>query len=199
LKAYILLFLSSFIFFLSCQKDTNDSLEKSIDFEKLKTLDRQSRIRILDSLKNSIQPNQKDTVTLELLLDLSTEYYYLNESKKSFQVTLQALDIATKNNDSLKIAKAYYYIGDSYETNQKDSAYYFYLKAEKLYFGLQDFEKIARMQFNKGYILFFEGNYTECEVELIKALNNLKESKNSELKYYVLNLLGICQEKSSRL
>jgi signal transduction histidine kinase len=194
LKAYILLFLSSFIFFLSCQKDTNDSLEKSIDFEKLKTLDRQSRIRILDSLKNSIQPNQKDTVTLELLLDLSTEYYYLNESKKSFQVTLQALDIATKNNDSLKIAKAYYYIGDSYETNQKDSAYYFYLKAEKLYFGLQDFEKIARMQFNKGYILFFEGNYTECEVELIKALNNLKESKNSELKYYVLNLLGICQE-----
>ena len=195
MKAYILLFLSLFIFFLSCQKDTNDSLEKSINFEKLKTLDRQSRIRILDSLKSSIQSNQKDTVSLKLLFDLSTEYYYLNESKKSLQVTLQALDIATKNNDSLKIAKAYYYIGDSYETNQKDSAYYFYLKAEKLYFGLQDFEKIARMQFNKGYILFFEGNYTECEVELIKALNNLKESKNSELKYYVLNLLGICQEK----
>ena len=195
MKAYILLFLSSIIFFLSCQKDTNDSLEKSINFEKLKTLDRQSRIRILDSLKSSIQSNQKDTVSLKLLFDLSTEYYYLNESKKSLQVTLQALDIATKNNDSLKIAKAYYYIGDSYETNQKDSAYYFYLKAEKLYFGLQDFEKIARMQFNKGYILFFEGNYTECEVELIKALNNLKESKNSELKYYVLNLLGICQEK----
>ena len=195
MKAYILLFLSSIIFFLSCQKDTNDSLEKSINFEKLKTLDRQSRIRILDSLKSSIQSNQKDTVSLKLLFDLSTEYYYLNESKKSLQVTLQALDIATKNNDSLKIAKAYYYIGDSYETNQKDSAYYFYLKAEKLYFGLQDFEKIARMQFNKGYILFFEGNYTECEVELIKALNNLKESKNNELKYYVLNLLGICQEK----
>ena len=194
MKAYIPLFLSLFIFFLSCQKDTIDSSEKRFNFEKLKNLDRQSKILILDSLKNSVQPSQKDTITLKLLFDLSTEYYYLNESKKSHQVTLQALDIATKNNDSLKIAKAYYYIGDSYETNQKDSAYYFYLKAEKLYFGLQNFERIARMQFNKGYILFFEGNYTECEVELIKALNNLKESKNSELKYYVLNLLGICQE-----
>ena len=195
MKAYILLFLSLFIFFLSCQKNTTNPLGKSFNFEELKNLDRQSKIRILDSLKNGIQSNQKDTVTLKLLFDLSTEYYYLNESKKSLQVTLQALDIATKNNDSLKIAKAYYYIGDSYETNQKDSAYYFYLKAEKLYFGLQNFERIARMQFNKGYILFFEGNYTECEVELIKALNNLKESKNSELKYYVFNLLGICQEK----
>jgi hypothetical protein len=73
------------------QKDTNDSLEKSINFEKLKTLDRQSRIRILDSLKNNIQPNQKDTVTLKLLLDLSTEYYYLNERKKSLQVTLTSI------------------------------------------------------------------------------------------------------------
>mgnify|MGYP006165540301 FL=1 len=195
MKAYILLFLSLFIFFLSCQKDTIDSSEKRFNFEKLKNLDRQSKILILDSLKNSVQPSQKDTITLKLLFDLSTEYYYLNESKKSLQVTLQALDIASKNNDSLKIAKAYYYIGDSYETSQKDSAYYFYLKAEKLYFGLQNFERIARMQFNKGYILFFEGNYTECEVELTKALYNLNDSKNSELRYFIYNLMGVCQEK----
>jgi signal transduction histidine kinase len=195
LKSLFATFLILGVCFLSCKK--NDSYKKNevFKFEKLQGLDKENKLRILDSLSNNIQTKDTDSLALNLLLDLSTEYYYLNERKKSLQVTLQALEIANKINDSLKVAKSYYYIGDSYENNLKDSAYYYYLKAEKLYFNLQQIEKVARMQFNKGYILFFEGNYTECEVELIKALNNLKESKNSELKYYVLNLLGICQEK----
>jgi signal transduction histidine kinase len=195
LKSLFATFLILGVCFLSCKK--NDSYKKNevFKFEKLQGLDKGNKLRILDSLNNNIQTKDRDSSALNLLLDLSTEYYYLNERKKSLQVTLQALEIANKINDSLKVAKSYYYIGNSYENNLKDSAYYYYLKAEKLYFNLQQIEKVARMQFNKGYILFFEGNYTECEVELIKALNNLKESKNSELKYYVLNLLGICQEK----
>ena len=195
MKSLFATFLILGVCFLSCKK--NDSYKKNevFKFEKLQGLDKGNKLRILDSLNNNIQTKDRDSSALNLLLDLSTEYYFLNERKKSLQVTLQALEIANKINDSLKVAKSYYYIGDSYENNLKDSAYYYYLKAEKLYFNLQQIEKVARMQFNKGYILFFEGNYTECEVELIKALNNLKESKNSELKYYVLNLLGICQEK----
>jgi predicted secreted protein len=51
----------------------------------------------------------------------------------------------------------------------------FISKQKNYTLGYNNLEKIARMQFNKGYILFFEGNYTECEVELTKALNNLKE------------------------
>lgn len=174
--------------------DRTDVSNKIFNTKTLDSLDKSSKLKILDSILY-INQSVNDTSNLNLLFDLSTEYYFLNESKKSLLATQKALEIAKENNDSLKIAKSYYYIGDCYENNLKDSAYYYYLKAEKLYFSLQNYEKVARMQFNKGYILFFEGNYTECEVELIKSLNNLNKSKNNELKYYLYNLLGICQEK----
>jgi signal transduction histidine kinase len=182
------------LIFSSCNKNKS-RLNDNISFANFNLYDRETKFKKLDSIEKIVTIQEEDSTTLKLLFDLSTEYYHLNEDKKSLNVALQALNIAKKINDSTKIAKAYYYIGDSYETTKKDSAYFYYLKAEKLYFSLQEEEKIARMQFNKGYILFFESNFTECEVELIKSLNNLKNSDNLELKFYVLNLLGICQEK----
>lgn len=192
---HLILSIFSILFLVSCQQDEKLEFKNKFNFNKLEKLDRKSKILILDSLNNSIQNQSKDSILLNLLFDLSTEYYYLNESKKSLNVSLHALEIAKEKNDSTKIAKAYYYIGDSYETNKKDSAYFYYLRAEKIYFNLQNFEKVARMQFNKGYLLFFEGNYTECEVELTKALYNLKNNNNHELKYFIYNLMGVSQEK----
>lgn len=194
MKSIYIYKITIFILLLNSCVDRTDVSNKIFNTKTLDSLDKSSKLKILDSIL-FINQSVIDTSNLNLLFDLSTEYYFLNESKKSLLATQKALEIAKENNDSLKIAKSYYYIGDCYENNLKDSAYYYYLKAEKLYFSLQNYEKVARMQFNKGYILFFEGNYTECEVELIKSLNNLNKSKNNELKYYLYNLLGICQEK----
>lgn len=194
MKSIYIYKITIFILLLNSCVDRTDVSNKIFNTKTLDSLDKSSKLKILDSILY-INQSVNDTSNLNLLFDLSTEYYFLNESKKSLLATQKALEIAKENNDSLKIAKSYYYIGDCYENNLKDSAYYYYLKAEKLYFSLQNYEKVARMQFNKGYILFFEGNYTECEVELIKSLNNLNKSKNNELKYYLYNLLGICQEK----
>ncbi|WP_337966395.1 ATP-binding protein [uncultured Flavobacterium sp.] len=93
------------------------------------------------------------------------------------------------------MAKAFYYIGDSYGSVKKDSAYFYYLQAEKLYFKLSDFDNMARMLFNKAYVLFYDGNYTECEVEISKALHYLKGSKDQRLIYSCNTLMGTCLEK----
>nr|WP_315162126.1 sensor histidine kinase [uncultured Flavobacterium sp.] len=92
--------------------------------------------------------------------------------------------------DTNAIAKSYYYIGDTYEVSHKDSAYYYYQKAEKLYRNLKNDLMTGRMQFNKAYLLFYEGNYIESEILLSKALQLLKKSDDKKLLYSTYNLMG---------
>lgn len=192
-KSSLLILFFSLTFICCTQKKETEKdtfLKKSYQ-----SLERNEKIRVLDSLTFFIADHKADTLVLNLLFDLSTEYYYLNESKKSFDVSQKAFIMAEALNDTLKMARANYYIGDSYETSKKDSAFFYYVKAEKLYQAILDNERVGRMQFNKGYILFYEGNYTECELELTKAFYNLKNSENFRLRYQVFNLMGNCQEK----
>lgn len=149
----------------------------------------------LDSIAQAVDNHQNDSVTRYEFLKISAEYYYLNESQLSKQTAEKALKRAAEVNDSLCIAKSYYYIGDSYENSKRDSAYYFYLKAEKVYEALSDKDCTAQMKFNKAYMLFFSGNYSECEVEISKALHLLQNTTNYRLKYNCLNLMGTCLEK----
>ncbi|WP_374504534.1 ATP-binding protein [Flavobacterium sp.] len=136
-----------------------------------------------------------DSDSKEFLFNLAAEYYYLNDIKKSLYVSREIYDIIKNSSDTLNLAKAYYYIGDSYEQNYRDSAYYYYKKAEKLYQILGNDELRGKMLFNKGYILYLDGNYIESEVETSKALKLLKSSSNNELNYTVNNLMGCVLER----
>jgi signal transduction histidine kinase len=136
-----------------------------------------------------------DSDSKEFLFNLAAEYYYLNDIKKSLYVSREIYDITKNSSDTLNLAKAYYYIGDSYEQNHRDSAYYYYKKAEKLYQILGNDEFRGKMLFNKGYILYLDGNYIESEVETSKALKLLKSSSNNELNYTVNNLMGCVLER----
>ena len=52
------------------------------------------------------------------------------------------------------------------------------------------------MLFNKAHILFYDGNYIECEVEISNALRYLTKSKYYRLAYSCYTLMGNCLEKS---
>jgi signal transduction histidine kinase len=103
--------------------------------------------------------------------------------------------MSTKAKDTLSIAKSFYYMGDCYETSKRDSAYYYYQKAEKLYRLVGNYEKVAKMIFNKAYMLYFEGNYLESEIMMSDALQLLKKSNDTELLYTSYTLLGSNFEK----
>jgi signal transduction histidine kinase len=119
----------------------------------------------------------------------------LNAFKKSFEVCENVIEMSTKAKDTLSIAKSYYYMGDCYETRKRDSAYYYYQKAEKLYRLIGNYEKVAKMIFNKAYMLYYEGNYLESEIMVSDALQLLKKSNDIELIYSCYNLLGSNFEK----
>ena len=95
----------------------------------------------------------------------------------------QIFNLSQKIGDSVSIGRSLYYMGDCFENFQKESAYYYYRESEKVFRLLKDDEKIAKALFNKAHLLFTSGNYIESEVEVIKALQKIKNTKNYELLY----------------
>jgi signal transduction histidine kinase len=134
-------------------------------------------------------------INRDLLIDLSSQYYYLNNYEKSIDVIKSSLKLSLSSKDTLRIAKSYYYLGDSFENLQRDSAYYYYQKAEQQYRFLNDEVMVSRMLFNKSYLLFFDGNYIESEIILSDALLKLKNEDSNKLKFDCYNLLASNFEK----
>lgn len=154
-----------------------------------------NKLSYLDSINTLSNSLKNDTINRNFLFNLSAEYYYLKAPKKSFAVCKKLLEMSNSAKDTLSIAKSYYYMGDCYETSIRDSAYYFYQRAEKLYRLKGNYEKVAKMIFNKAYLLYFEGNYLESEIMVSDALQLLKKSNDSELLYTSYTLLGSNFEK----
>jgi signal transduction histidine kinase len=194
-KIYYILSLIS-ITLLSCHKDRGVISNYSLfDGKKYVEMDSKKKENYLDSIKSISNSLKNDSINRIFLFNLSTEYYYLNASKKSFEVCKNLLQLSYKAKDTLDIAKSYCYMGDCYETNKKDSAYYYYQRSEKLYHLLGNNEKVAKMKFNKACMLYFEGNYLESEIMVSDALQLLKKSNEIELIYSCYNLLGSNFEK----
>ena len=197
LKKIIYFLLSIFlIVFLSCKKNketiANNTLFESKEYEKKNS---KSKLTYLDSIFSNSNLLKNDTINRKFLFQLAAEYYYLNASKKSFEVCKNLFELSTTAKDTLSIAKSYYYMGDCYETRKNDSAYYYYQRAEKLYRLIGNYENVAKMMFLKAVILYYEGNYVESEIMVSEALQYLNKSNDIELLYSCYNLLGSNFEK----
>lgn len=184
------------VLILSCNQEEdkvmNYNLFHNNDYKNNKP---ELKIKFLDSIfKHSVKmPN--DTLYRNFLFDLSGEYYYLNEYLRSNKVNKKILLLSGIAKDTFSIARAYSYIGDTYQISQKDSAYYYYQKSERLYKTINNKQRIGIALFKKAYILFFEGNYIESEAQVSKALLYLKNSKDAEMLFTAYSLLGLNFEK----
>lgn len=187
------------LIFICCTKKEDDTYEKKHvvvfykNYKKLTTLKKENYLDSLSDFSSKIKKN--DTLTRNLHLELATEYYYINNMNKSLFHSRKALRLSKEVNDSIREPKALFYIGDCYLNKLQDSAYFYYLQAEKLYLKIQDNDNTARMIYNKAHILFYDGNYIECEIEISNALHYLSKSKNFKLIYTCTNLMGNCLEK----
>jgi signal transduction histidine kinase len=186
-------------FFFSCKKNDSDAYVKkeTLLFNKshLDGLEINKKEKYLDSISNLLNSKENNSIVREAYLNVATEYYYINNIEKSLSFSLKALQLSKQAKDSVRIPKALFYVGDCYRNSKRDSAYFYYLQAEKLYYKVHDYDNMGRMLFNKAYVLFFDGNYVECEVEISKALQYLKKSTDYCLIYSCNSLMGNCLEK----
>lgn len=185
-----------FFLLFSCQKEYDRKMDSSLfqtDFYKKNSP--VEKINFLDSLVNNSTQNRNDSLYRKFLFDLSDEYFYNNENKKSYSIAQKVLNFSLNAKDTVSIAKAYSYIGDYHQISHKDSAYYYYQKAEKLNRLLNRNYHIGKMLFKKAYILFFEGNYIESEALVANALLYLKKENDAEMLYAAYSLMGLNFEK----
>jgi signal transduction histidine kinase len=195
-KHQILVIYFSCLLVISCKQEKTVSVNyKLFQNEIYQNNKPQLKIKFLDSISSFSNKLPNDNLYRHFLFDLSNEYYYLNKYSKSFEVSKKVLHLSIIAKDTFSIARAYSYIGDNYLLTQKDSAYYFHQKSEKLYRVINNEERIGIELFKKAYILFFEGNFIESEAQVSKALLYLKNSKDAEMLFTAYSLLGLNFEK----
>lgn len=195
MKQIIILF--GLIFLVGCNSnEKNPVIPKKLDayFENSSNvnLDKEIRLKYIDSAKNIIQEaSENDSIKIKNYFKLANRYFILLEYDKYKETTTKILDISESINDSLNIAKAEYYLGDYYfSLSKNDSAYYYYLGAEKKYEKLDDKSNLARTILHKAYILLYEKDFLGSESETIKVLNIAKEINDQSLIYECYVNLG---------
>lgn len=139
-----------------------------------------------------------DSLNKVNLFKVANRYYNMGDWDSYLKVTKLITARSEKSQDTVNLAKAYVYLADYYAVeNISDSAFMHYFKAEKLYLRLKDKYNVAKTFLNKAKLQYNEGDFFESEINVFKALSNLKkEKKVNDLLYESYNLLGLlCSER----
>ncbi|MCA1965320.1 MAG: histidine kinase [Flavobacterium sp.] len=156
-------------------------------------MDKVTRLKFIDSIEQLIDnSNYSDSLKIKNYFKIANRYFGVLEYEKYKEITNKVLEISKSKKDSLNIARAEYYLGDYYfSTSKNDSAYYYYLEAEKKYENLNDKPNLASTKLHKAYILSYEKDFIGSEIETVKVLNVATEIKDQELIYECFVNLGI--------
>lgn len=185
--------------FLNCnKKSTSDSIKaknENIDILLTKSYDaklsKNLRIKYADELYSILKVDKNDSLHRYYYFKLSDRYYNLKEYDKYISVCRDLNQLSEESKDSANIAKSLQYIGDyHYNMFNNDSAYYYYSKAEKTYSKLKVKNDVNRLKLYKANILFYEKDFTGCEIAIVDILKNAKIGNDTRLVYDCYITLG---------
>ncbi len=200
-KFYFLIFLVAIV---SCKKSspTNHSeteLDKSdayINLAKSDSIEFDTKINYAQKALISLQSEVIDTSKLSRLFKVANIFFnngkYI-EFKNTANVILNA---SKKNFDTINTAKAYVYLAE-YNKSQKinDSAFFYYLQAQKLYGTISANKELADLYVRKSDLQAMENDFFESEKSALEALSILRQYPNPKVAYEAHNLIGICSNE----
>lgn len=188
-----------------CQKTTvktnhfsNQKILDNIESNEKSVLENQYTLDSLFAITKETDPRSPQ------LIDIASKAYNLELYDQYFRYSKEINQIATKNNDSLVVAKSLWYIGDYYDYKmQLDSAYIYFDQAEQIYQNTNSHIEVAKMLQYKSIVLFREGLYTEAENKALDALEILDKKPRSRLLYEIYlnlgNILDLNQQPNEAL
>jgi len=197
-KRHLLLFLLVLLFSCSkkkkqfiSEKTTSDSLayfmkesnKTNVNSEKAKALGK--AYKIISNKKNT--KSKRDT-----LFSIAFQYYNLQDWENFNKANSFLLKESKSVKDSINIAKSYRYKANYLKKIKSyDSSFYYYLKAEKIYFSNNDILNYGNILFNKGIVQSEAGDLLGAELSLSKAYYIFKDSEEIDKLYGTLNQLGL--------
>ena len=185
---------------ISCEKASKNKIPSKSGIEKL--LEKAEAAysdpvlseKYLDSAYIQISDNTKnDSLTRYLYRRVTVDYYNINLYDKSLKASKKVYKLASKERDSLGMAKGLQFSGVSfYGKENNDSAFYYYRQAEKLYSWLKDTDSktLGEVVLYKAYIYYNIGEYVLCETEAVRALRLLLNENRPTDIYNCYNLIA---------
>ena len=132
-----------------------------------------------------------DSTKTKHFAKLSLASLRLNDSVLFREINFKALLYSYKTKDSTRLAEAHWDLASFFNKYAiKDSSYYNFNEAQKIYLGLNDNLTQARMLINMGNIQSNIGDYTGSEITIIKAIELLKPLNEHTRLYNCYNILG---------
>ncbi len=139
-----------------------------------------------------IKTNKNDSLNRELYFELAWNYFTVNDIIKFGKITNEVLLLSEKSNNKYHVAQSLNLLGIYYETNSiNDSAFYYYLKTEKIYKELGLENKLCSIYRNKALVQYYVNDYLNAEKSLIDALIVAKKYNLVYEKFKIYSSLGI--------
>ena len=178
------------------QKNNNlnqqDSISIWITASKDKSLKFQRRKFFLDKAYSFSLNEENDSIQNAHLLRIALEYFKLRDSLLFREVNKKSTSLSKKLNDSISLAANYWDLGNFYSNNViKDSAFYSFSKAQRIYEALRNDYFSGRMFLNMAIVQSDVKDYIGSEITTIKAISYLKPLKKYKQLYQCYNNLGI--------
>tara|TARA_R110002073_G_scaffold72537_1_gene177692 strand:- start:725521 stop:727539 length:2019 start_codon:yes stop_codon:yes gene_type:complete len=170
----------------------NDSLLVWIKKAENKNLSYRERKINLDKAYSYSKKEVNDSLRNLYFLDISLGYYNIKDSLAFRKVNKQSLNLSIALKDSMNIGNNYWDLGRFFSNNGvKDSAFYAYSKAEKV-FSLSNEDKLSgTMLLNMAIIQSDIKDYTGSDITTTQAISVLKPLNDYRMLYKCYNNLGI--------
>lgn len=150
------------------------------------------RRNISIQLLNKLSTHKNDSVNRVLLNRLSYNFIAINDWKNFLKTNKIAYDRAINANDLRQIGLCISFKGIYFENiSNNDSAYYYYLKSEKIFKNINDFVELCSIYQNKAQVQFYINDYLGSEASLIEALKIAIANNLVMDQYLIYSFLGI--------
>lgn len=187
------------LLFLSCtnsknnttSQPKNDSIKKYLELASNDTIAFHQRNLYNKKAFSFIDLNKNDTLTRWYLFKITLNSCQTTD-KVDYSKTIKIFSKKAYNiKDTLSIAR-YYRLKGSYSSRKKvfDSAFYYFLKAEKFYKKTNDIIGLGEVYLFKGIVQNNTYEYLGSELSINKALTIFNKKNYNKRKYHCYNALG---------
>ena len=176
---------------LTQEVEKQDSTLLWIQESRNTSLSDNERANLLQKAYKNILITQEDSLKVKYFSRLSLAYLKLNDSSQFRRTNKQTISLSKEIQDSTTLAEAHWDLALFFNNEEvKDSSFYHYSQAQKIYQGLKKDLYSARMFYNMGIIQVSIKDYTGAEINIIKAIELFKPLNENRRLYYCYNTLG---------
>lgn len=174
------------------EKTSSDSLSIYLSVGQNETISDKNKLLYNKRAFELLSLSNNDSVIRNNLFLVANNFFTFKDWNSFKEISDLALKRSISGKDTSNIAKAYRYKAEYYKNAAvNDSAFYFYLKAEKLYTKLHDKISLGKILLKKGIIQFYANDYLGADISTSQAYNLLRNSDDKQTIYQAISMIGI--------